>query len=180
MIAHTGFFLMPMAFDDEYAMFTSIYFQMIYSVVMMGIFISLLCLRSYSTFDITNSLYSLANLSNHNIGLALIILLNIFSLGSIPPVAGFLGKFMSLVGLLVYYEGFVIYAIILFSLISFIMYLSFVKIMFFIKDECYFLVPIPGSIAFSLCVLFLFNIILLFLFSFANELLFSIFFTFCS
>jgi len=135
MIANTGSFLLPIALDDIYTIALFFVFLFIYSVTMFIIFGVLVCLRSVSLNTYFDKTSNLINLSFSNMGLAVVMSISLFSLGSIPPVAGFFGKYIYLLGILDFNAVIVALFIVLCSIFTIFVYLRLVKLMFFTSEK---------------------------------------------
>jgi len=158
MITNTGFFIIAMS-GSVHAMLYSIFFQIIYSIVVLGIFIILLSLKSYVSFRVLNKITSLINLQYSNPGLALLFVLFLFSVGSLPPVLGFFGKYMFFVGLLQDNSPLIATITIMQSIVSMIAYLRLMKLIFFSKEESLnFYVPLSMPVSLILVLLLFVNV----------------------
>lgn len=89
-IAQAGYILMAMAGGAEAAYSSIIYYLFVYTAANYAIFfiISIVGREGSEEFK------SLQGMGRKNPGLAAILMLTIFSLGGIPPLAGFMGKFL--------------------------------------------------------------------------------------
>jgi len=134
-IANTGFFILPMSFTDAYALSSLFFFQLVYSLIMLGIFYVLVSLRLYFTLYMFDKVSTFVNLFKENPILALVFAIFLFSLGSIPPVSGFFGKYVFLVGVLDINLFFGALILLFGSVLSLIVYLRILKIMFFSSDS---------------------------------------------
>lgn len=179
-ISNTGFFILPLAFNDAYVISSMFFFQLVYCLIMLGIFFVLLSFRLYFSLYMFDKVSSLINVFKENSALALVFSIFLFSLGSIPPVSGFFGKYVYLVGILdvnLFFGG----LILLFgSVLSSIVYLRILKIMFFTDDKYNWnvYVPLPFSFVLALTVLCLVNFLIVALPEFSVLCFFKIYLSF--
>lgn len=89
-IAQAGYILMAMAGSAEAALSSIIYYLFVYTAANYAIFFII----SIVGREGREELQSLQGMGRHNPGLAAVLMLTLFSLGGIPPLAGFLGKFL--------------------------------------------------------------------------------------
>jgi NADH-quinone oxidoreductase subunit N len=106
-IAHAGFALFGVVAGGADGIASVMLYLLIYSFMNLGIFGTIIMMRNGDFSGETIDDY--AGLSKSHPGLALLMLLYLFSLAGIPPTAGFFAKFYVLVALVE--QGFVILAV---------------------------------------------------------------------
>ena len=106
-IAHAGFALFGVVAGGADGIASVMLYLLIYSFMNLGIFGTIIMMRNGNFSGETIDDY--AGLSKSHPGLALLMLLYLFSLAGIPPTAGFFAKFYVLVALVE--QGFVILAV---------------------------------------------------------------------
>ncbi len=135
-ITQAGFMMLGFVNGDALGLNTIVYFMLIYSLSNLAVF-GVLSIVANNTgkeyMDDFNGFYAT------NKGLSLIMLLALFSLAGIPPVAGFFGKFFLFTAAAS--KGFyiLVFIAVLNATISLYYYLLVVKAMFINKNET----PIP-------------------------------------
>lgn len=152
-ITQAGFMMLGFVNSDALGMNTIVYFMFIYSLSNLAVF-GILSIVSNSTgkenMDDFNGFYST------NPRLSLIMLLALFSLAGIPPVAGFFGKFFLFTAAAA--KGFyiLVFIAVINATVSLYYYLLVVKAMFINKSEA----PIPclssswyERVSLSICVI---------------------------
>jgi len=165
MITNIGFFIYPLSLNESYITINMFIFQIIYSIIIIGIFSILIALKPIYNDRQYDKVSILINLFRSNPALAVLLATFLFSLGSIPPVAGFFGKYVYFLGLLSFNNVFVSVVFFFFSALPFIVYLRLLKLMFFTSEYYGFQMfrPISFSLAILLSSVFVFNIIILIL-----------------
>jgi NADH-quinone oxidoreductase subunit N len=150
-ITQAGFMMLGFVNSDALGMNTIVYFMLIYSLSNLAVFGVLSIVSNNTgkeTMDDFNGFYAT------NPRLSLIMLLALFSLAGIPPVAGFFGKFFLFTAAAS--KGFyiLVFIAVLNATVSLYYYLLVVKAMFINKNET----PIPTlvstgyeKLALSLC-----------------------------
>jgi len=106
-IAHAGFALFGVVAGGADGIASVMLYLLIYSFMNLGIFGTIIMMRNSDFSGETINDY--AGLSKSHPGLALLMLLYLFSLAGIPPTAGFFAKFYVLVALVE--QGFVMLAV---------------------------------------------------------------------
>ena len=139
--------------SEVLGMSTIIYFMLIYSLSNLAVFgvLSIVCnATNKERMDDFNGFYTT------NPRLSLVLLLALFSLAGIPPVAGFFGKFFLFTAAAAQGMYILVFIAVLNATVSLYYYLLVVKAMFINKNES----PIPTlsvsgyeKIALSICVL---------------------------
>jgi NADH-quinone oxidoreductase subunit N len=151
-ITQAGFMMLGFVSSDALGITTIVYFMLIYSLSNLAAF-GVLSLVTNATgkenIDDFNGFYAT------NPGLSLIMLLALFSLAGIPPVAGFFGKFFLFTAAASRGMYVLVFIAVLNATISLFYYLLVVKAMFINKNEA----PIPfipstwyEKTAFALCL----------------------------
>ena len=130
-ISHVGFILIGFTAN----LLESIPYILLY--IFIYIIMSINLWTSYLSLNINNKpikyLTDLANLFNLNKILSFIIILNIFSMSGIPPLAGFFSKlFLFISAIKAKYFGLIFFSILI-SILSSFYYLRMIKIIFFEK-----------------------------------------------
>ncbi|MCB8995576.1 MAG: NADH-quinone oxidoreductase subunit N [Bacteroidales bacterium] len=151
-ISQAGYILLGVIGGNELGMASLVYYMLVYifsNLAAFGVVIAISNASGKENIDDYNGLYKT------NPGLSLIMMLALFSLAGIPPVAGFFGKFFLFTAAAE--QGFFILVLIaiLNTIISLYYYLLVVKAMFINKSDN----PIPAikndfptRLALSICV----------------------------
>ncbi|MFZ4412113.1 MAG: NADH-quinone oxidoreductase subunit N [Bacteroidales bacterium] len=157
-IAQAGFILLGIIGASEIGMSSVIYFVFVYIFSNLGAF-GVVSVIYYKTnkenMDDYNGLY------HTNPKLSLIMMLSLFSLAGIPPVAGFFGKFFLFTAAASSGYYWLVFIAVLNATISLYYYLLVVKAMFINKNEtpiAYFKTDTPAKIALLICVFGIFFI----------------------
>lgn len=160
-IAQAGFILLGLIDGSSFGMATIVYFVLIYIFTNLGAF-GVVSAISVATgkehIDDYNGLYK----TNPN--LSLIMMLALFSLAGIPPVAGFFGKFFLFTAAAHSGYYWLVFIAVINATISLYYYLLVVKAMFINKSEtpiAYFKNGFTTRVGLLLCVLGIFAIGLL-------------------
>lgn len=132
-ISHVGFILIGFTSN----LLDTIPYILLY--IFIYIIMSINLWTSYLSLNINNKpikyLTDLSNLFNLNKILAFIVVLNIFSMSGIPPLAGFFSKlFLFISALKAKYYGLIFFSILI-SILSSFYYLRLIKIIFFEKID---------------------------------------------
>jgi NADH-quinone oxidoreductase subunit N len=130
-ISHIGFILIGFTSN----LLNSIPYILLYIIIY--IIMSINLWTSYLSLNINNKpikyLTDLSNLFSYNKILSLIIMLNIFSMSGIPPLAGFFSKlFLFIIAIKAQYYGLIFFSILI-SILSSFYYLRIIKIIFYEK-----------------------------------------------
>ena len=151
-ITQAGFMMLGFMSNDEVGMSTVVYFMLIYGLSNLAVFgvVSIIINQTgKETIDDLNGFYST------NPRLSLIMLISLFSLAGIPPVAGFFGKFFLFMAAASQGQYLLVLIAVINATISLYYYLLVVKAMFINKNES----PIASlratlyeKVALTLCV----------------------------
>jgi NADH-quinone oxidoreductase subunit N len=157
-IAQAGFILLGVLGASSIGMTSVVYFVFVYIFSNLGAF-GVVSVIYYKTkkenMDDYNGLY------HTNPKLSLIMMLALFSLAGIPPVAGYFGKFFLFTAAASSGYYWLVFIAVLNATISLYYYLLVVKAMFINKNEtpiAYFKTDVPAKIALSICVFGIFFI----------------------
>ena len=140
-ISHMGFVLLGFlagragsdAFNGFVGVGSAFYYVIIYAITTLASFGVILAM-SHTGFE-ADQIDDLKGLNKRNPWLAFLVLVLMFSLAGIPPLAGFFAKFVILKGLMQSgHVGLSVLAV-MFSLIGAFYYLRVVKVMYFDKPE---------------------------------------------
>jgi NADH-quinone oxidoreductase subunit N len=152
-ITQAGFMMLGFMNNGELGMSTIIYFMLIYglsNLAVFGVLSIVINATGKESMDDLNGFYST------NPGLSIIMLVSLFSLAGIPPVAGFFGKFFLFTAAASSGMYILVFIAVINATISLYYYLLVVKAMFINKNET----PIAAlsstfyeKIAMSLCLL---------------------------
>jgi NADH-quinone oxidoreductase subunit N len=157
-IAQAGFILLGIIGASSIGMTSVVYFVFVYIFSNLGAFgvVSVIYYKTQKeNMDDYNGLY------HTNPKLSLIMMLALFSLAGIPPVAGYFGKFFLFTAAASSGYYWLVFIAVLNATISLYYYLLVVKAMFINKSEtpiAYFKTDVPAKIALSICVLGIFFI----------------------
>jgi NADH-quinone oxidoreductase subunit N len=157
-IAQAGFILLGIIGASEIGMTSVIYFVFVYIFSNLGAFgvVSVIYYKSKKeNMDDYNGLY------HTNPKLSLVMMLALFSLAGIPPVAGFFGKFFLFTAAASSGYYWLVFIAVLNATISLYYYLLVVKAMFINKSDtpiAYFKSDTPAKIALIICVVGIFVI----------------------
>lgn len=157
-IAQAGFILLGIIDGTEMGMASVLYFVLIYIFTNLGAFgvVSAISVAtSKENMDDYNGLY------HTNPLLSLLMMLALFSLAGIPPVAGFFGKFFLFTSAAHAGYYWLVFIAVINATISLYYYLLVIKAMFINKSEnpiAYFKSALTTRIALILCVAGIFSI----------------------
>lgn len=163
-IAHIGYVLLAVSTNTLDGLFSAYYYILVYSITSLSVFIILLSIRKYTDFLKLKTLSEFSPLFQNNPVLAFSMMILMFSLAGIPPLAGFFTKLFVFVALIDVGSYFAAGLTIVTSVIGSFYYLWIIKIIFF-KDYSIKTYFIPISLFNSqIVILFLFLNIFVFLF----------------
>nr|WCH57669.1 NADH dehydrogenase subunit 2 [Hypnea sp.] len=160
-ITHVGFFLLAILLGDCESISNSVFYVLIYLVTMLGVFSVVLSIRffNYNYHYQTRYLQDIEGLSKINPSIAMIFTIILFSMGGVPPLAGFFSKFFVLLSALQIDAIGICIFIVLMSCIACFYYIKIIKIMYFCNiSTWYILYPVnkPNAIILSLSFIFIF------------------------
>lgn len=143
-IGHMGFALVGIAAGSEVGTMGLLVYITVYLFMNVGTFACILSMRRDGR--LVESIHDLAGLSKTHPGMALVLMIFMFSMAGIPPLAGFFGKFY--VFLAAVQSGLYALAIlgVLASVIGAFYYLRIVKLMYFDEAEQ----PLDGKLSIEL------------------------------
>ena len=130
-INQMGFLLMGVVGGSSESVEAAVIYLVVYVIMNIGVFVILL-----NTFD-TNTkrqmlyLTDLTHFSNNNIGSSLILVVILFSMAGIPPLAGFFAKFYIFIPLFKQEEYLLILVALFTTLLSAYYYLKLIKYLLF-------------------------------------------------
>ena len=131
-IAHAGFVLLGLVAGGPDGVASVMLYLLIYVFMNLGIFAIIIMMRSGNVGG--EAIEDYAGLAKSHRGLALLMLIFLFSLASIPPTAGFFAKFYILVALVEQgYVGLAVIAVLLSAVAAFF-YIRIVMLMY-MKEE---------------------------------------------
>jgi len=131
-ITQAGFMMLGFMSNDAVGMSTVVYFMLIYglsNLAVFGVLSIVINQTGKETIDDLNGFYST------NPRLSLIMLISLFSLAGIPPVAGFFGKFFLFTAAASKGQYFLVLIAVINATISLYYYLLVVKAMFINKND---------------------------------------------
>lgn len=149
-IAHAGFALLGVAAGGEDGIASVMLYLLIYAFMNLGIFGAVIMMRSG---DVSGEVIEdYAGFARSHRGLALLMLLYLFSLAGIPPTAGFFAKFYVLLALVE--RGFVTLAVIavLLSAVAAYFYIRIVMVIYMREPERAFEPALTPSVRAALAV----------------------------
>lgn len=128
-IGHVGFILLGLVSGSPQGVQAILFYLCIYVVMSIGFFACIMMMRQKSST--LENIYDLSGLGTSKPLMALVMVIFMFSMAGIPPLAGFFGKFYVFKSLI--NDGWYVLAVIgvLSSVIAAFYYLRIVKIMYF-------------------------------------------------
>jgi len=157
--------------------FVVVLFLIIYSILLLNVFITLIFLWNKETNSPLNKITNFSNLINNNLIISIVIGFSLLSMAGLPPLIGFFSKFIILNNL--FYNNYLLSGILfgLLSIIGSFYYLRLLKIIFFDKNSFFILILNSDFIlAFLIAFTFLLNIFsIFFITKFNNIILYLIF-----
>lgn len=158
-ISNIGYLLMVLSCAQIEALTSSFLFFFVYVFTISGIFCIILGLRYYGNNLKLKSVFELMGLLNFNFSFSVLMVLNLFSLLGLPPLAGFFAKFYLFFNAIGSEFFLFLYVSIISSIFSAIIYLRMIRLIFFNKyNNIFFYRPINSDFSILLSVLFLFNV----------------------
>jgi NADH-quinone oxidoreductase subunit N len=134
-INHVGFLLLAILCFKSSSIFSLFFYIFVYIIISLNIFSVILCLRKYSNNLKIKKINEYVNLFKSYPILGINFSLILFSIGGIPPLAGFYSKFYVFISALKANLFFISIFIAIFSVISCLYYIRLIKLMFFKKFE---------------------------------------------
>ncbi len=133
-IGHVGYALLGLAVGTSEGIRAVLVYMAIYLTMNIGTFACILAMRRQGQY--VEQIPDLAGLSKRNLPMAIIMMLLMFSLAGVPPLAGFFGKFYvfkAVMEMSALSSGWTVLAVIgvLSSVVGAFYYLRIVKVMFF-------------------------------------------------
>jgi NADH-quinone oxidoreductase subunit N len=161
-IANVGYLLMVLSCAQIEALTSSLLFFIIYLFTVSGIFAVILALRYWYQNMKLKSIFELMGVLNFNFSVAIVFILNLFSLLGLPPLAGFFVKFYLFFSALGSEFFFFLYISILASIFSAVIYLRLIRLVLFNKyNNVFFFRPLSADFSILIAVLILLNLIFL-------------------
>jgi NADH-quinone oxidoreductase subunit N len=166
-ISNVGYVLMVLSCAQVEALTSSFLFFFVYIVTVAGIFSVILGLRYYHNNLKLKNIFELMGILNFSFPIAFVMIINLFSLLGLPPLAGFFAKFYLFFNAISSEFYFFLYLSILSSIFSAVIYLRLIRLVLFNKyNNIFFYKPITSDFSVLLSFLFLFNF---FIFFYASE-----------
>ncbi len=145
------------------ALTSAFLFFFVYIFTTASIFSVILGVRYFHNNIKIKNIFELMGLLNFNFSIALIFIINLFSLLGLPPLSGFIAKFFLFLSALGSEFYFFLYLSILGSIFSAVIYLRMIRLVLFNKfNNIFFYKPMESSYSISLAFLVLINVIFLF------------------
>lgn len=168
-INHMGFILLILILND---VLTLTLYIIIYILALINILIIWLNIFKFNNYKGINTIYQFLYIIKSNNLLFIILLIAIFSLAGIPPLAGFFSKFFIFISALKQNYYLLVVIGLLFSVVSCFYYLRLIKIIMFNNSfYWFFLTPLKRSYAYIIVILFVVNSIFILLLPFLLEYL---------
>jgi NADH-quinone oxidoreductase subunit N len=158
-IVHIGFIFFGFIIGTYSSLVFMFMYLAIYMIISLGFFSIILSLRNYMNLTELTELKDLRGLYRNNIFLALVFILNVFSLVGVPPLAGFFGKALILLSAVEVNMISLSLVFVFISIVTAFYYLRLIKISVYESNEVwYFLVPINKELSFSIAIFSLLNV----------------------
>lgn len=162
-ISNIGYILMALSCAQVEALTSAFLFFFVYIFTTASIFSVILGVRYFHNNIKIKNIFELMGLLNFNFSVALIFVINLFSLLGLPPLSGFIAKFFLFLSALGSEFYFFLYLSILGSIFSAVIYLRMIRLVLFNKfNNIFFYKPMESSYSILLSSLVLINIIFLF------------------
>lgn len=160
MINNNGFLLLPLLIGSAYGYTFLFYFAFIYLFSVIGIFSAVLALKLRSTELLLKNIWAWTNLFFINKSQAIILTILLFSSAGLPPLVGFLIKFLILYSVILPPIGFyaLISVVLILVPVSCFYYIRIIKIMAFNRKAFWLFLETPSQVnayMFSLMVVLL-------------------------
>jgi NADH-quinone oxidoreductase subunit N len=123
-IANLGYIVLGLSSGSFIGLMSSLYYLVTYTLISINIFIILLTIKRYPKVLEFKNIVEFVSITHSNFILSMIIIISLFSLAGIPPLAGFYGKFLIFLSLIS--KGYYIIALyaVLFSVLTCVYYIS--------------------------------------------------------
>jgi len=132
-ISHVGFLLISFSGFNNFSLFATFFYLLVYIIISVNIFTVLLSLRKNDNFLKIKKINELVVLFKSNPLLAINICIIMFSIAGIPPLLGFYSKFYVFVSAIKSDIYSVVLIAIILSVIASMYYIRLIKLMFFKK-----------------------------------------------
>lgn len=134
-ISHVGFMGAALSLNTFNGFFAFFFYLIVYVLLNINFFLIYINLRTFNDNIKIKKISDLQNLSKFNSILSFCFMLNLFSMGGVPPLAGFFSKFLVFSSLLDESFFFASAIIIAFSVLGCFYYLRIVKILYYSKTD---------------------------------------------
>lgn len=162
-ISHVGFMGAALSLNSFNGFFAFFFYLIVYVLLNINFFLIYINLRTFNNNLKIKKISDLQNLTKYNAVLGFCFMLNLFSMGGVPPLAGFFSKFFIFSGLLDESFFFASAIIIAFSVLGCFYYLRIVKILYYSRDDkTLILLPISKIDSFLIIFTTLLNLSLIF------------------
>jgi len=165
-----GFLILILIQGNIDSFFVIIFYLLCYSITLMSFFFLLLQVRLH-VFKEFYYLYELSYILKSNVIICIFFVILFFSFAGIPPLIGFFSKFYLFLFLINNYNFFIVFIVLIFSIISSFYYIRVIRILLFNNLKIYNKFYIIDLSYFIFYLLFL-NVIFFFFFDFFGEFLF--------
>ena len=130
-ISNMGYILSVILTTNIEAMYSVIFYIIVYNIISIGLWILILSFRNQSNLTKFKEIGDVVLLFNSNKYLSIIFFIFLFSAMGIPPMIGFFSKFFVLLNIIELKMYFFALFIIIFNSIGVIYYLRLIKVMYF-------------------------------------------------
>ena len=162
-ISHTGFLLIGYSSFNNFSLFATYVYVLVYIVISLNIFTLILSLRKQDNFLKFKKINEFIVLFKSNPLLAVNFCVILFSIAGIPPLLGFYSKFYVFLSAIKYNLYFLVFVAAFFSVIASMYYIRLIKLMFFKKIKSWvFLFEISKYNALLLSLTLFLNVIFCF------------------
>jgi NADH-quinone oxidoreductase subunit N len=174
-ISNVGYALVALLCGQIEALTSGFFFFLVYIFVLTGIFSVLLGLRQFHNFFKVTNIYSFLGVLNSNSLLGFILVINLFSLLGLPPLAGFLSKFYLFFNMIGSEFFLLFFVSVLSSILSAAIYLKMVRLVLFNKyNNIFFYVPVQREFAIIMAITLIFNFFIFFYSGIILKLIYNI------
>lgn len=159
-ISHVGFLLISFSGFNNFSLFSTFFYLLVYIIISINIFTVLLSLRKNDNFLKIKKINELVVLFKSNYLLAINICIIMFSIAGIPPLLGFYSKFYVFVSAVKSEIYSVALIAVILSVIASMYYIRLIKLMFFKKFNYWiFLMEVSPVNARIISITFFLNVI---------------------